>query len=245
MIHKKTILITGVLGGIGSAIAELFKERGWYVIGIDYKKSNGKKNFIDEFYNIDLSDPDEIERLSIKIQEEEIRLGCVVNNAAIQISKNILDTTVEEWNKTFDVNTRAAFLIAKFFHPALKKNKASIVNISSVHSTATSLNIAAYAASKGALSTLTRAMALEFANDGIRVNTILPGAIDTDMLKDGLKRNKITNENLAAKHPVGRIGVPNDIAELIYFLADNKKSAFITGQEFIVDGGVLARLSSE
>ena len=128
----------------------------------------------------------------------------------------------------------------------------AIVNVSSVHAVATSANISAYAASKGGLLALTRAMAIEFAPDNIRVNAILPGAVDTPMLRAGLDRDHAGGgsmldrlENLARKTVNGRIGRPEEIAHTIYFLADNAQSSFMTGQALIVDGGATARLSTE
>jgi glucose 1-dehydrogenase len=121
-----------------------------------------------------------------------------------------------------------------------------------VHAVQTSANIAAYAASKGGLLALTRAMAIEFAADNIRVNAILPGAVDTPMLRAGLGRDHVTGadihtrlENLAGKTVNGRIGTPDEIAHAIYFLADGTQSSFMTGQALIVDGGATARLSTE
>ncbi|HEY3310218.1 MAG TPA: SDR family oxidoreductase, partial [Anaerolineales bacterium] len=125
-------------------------------------------------------------------------------------------------------------------------------NTSSVHAVATSVNISAYAASKGGLLALTRAMAIEFAPDNIRVNAILPGAVDTPMLRAGMNRGHLSGddihvrlENLARKTVNGRIGQPEEIAHAIYFLADNTQSSFMTGQAMIVDGGATARLSTE
>jgi len=116
----------------------------------------------------------------------------------------------------------------------------------------TSINIAAYAASKGGLLALTRAMAIEFAPDNIRVNAILPGAVDTPMLRAGLGRGHVglgnmqeRLDNLARKTVNGRVGTPEEIANAIYFLADNDQSSFMTGQAMIVDGGATARLSTE
>ncbi len=126
------------------------------------------------------------------------------------------------------------------------------MNVSSVHAVATSANIAAYAASKGGLLALTRAMAIEFATDQIRVNAILPGAVDTPMLHAGLNRSHTRGdsldrrlENLAHKTVIGRVGTPAEIAHAIYFLADETQSSFMTGQALIVDGGATARLSTE
>jgi len=124
--------------------------------------------------------------------------------------------------------------------------------VSSVHAVATSVDIAAYAASKGASMALTRAMALEFARDGIRVNAILPGAVDTQMLRDGLGRRHVQGggiearlEDLGRRTVMGRVGEPEEIARTILFLADGEQSPFTTGQSLIVDGGATARLSTE
>jgi NAD(P)-dependent dehydrogenase (short-subunit alcohol dehydrogenase family) len=121
-----------------------------------------------------------------------------------------------------------------------------------VHAVQTSANIAAYAASKGGILALTRAMAIEFAKDNIRVNAILPGAVDTPMLRAGLDRGHVSGpsmserlDNLARKTVNGRIGTPEEIAHAIYFLADDTQSSFMTGQALIVDGGATARLSTE
>ena len=119
-------------------------------------------------------------------------------------------------------------------------------------SVATSANIAAYAASKGGLLALTRAMAIEFAPDNIRVNAVLPGAVDTPMLRAGLGRGHVGQgdlqsrlDNLARKTVNGRVGQPEEIASAIYFLADDTQSSFMTGQALVVDGGATARLSTE
>jgi len=124
--------------------------------------------------------------------------------------------------------------------------------VSSVHAVQTSANIAAYAASKGGLLALTRAMAIEFAPDNVRVNAILPGAVDTPMLRAGMDRGHVGDgniherlENLARKTVNGRVGQPREIASAIYFLADSNQSSFMTGQALVVDGGATARLSTE
>jgi len=117
---------------------------------------------------------------------------------------------------------------------------------------ATSANIAAYAASKGGLLAFTRAIAIEFAPDNIRANAILPGAVDTPMLRAGLSRGHLQGgdilerlDNLARKTVSGRVGKPEEIARAIYFLADDAQSSFMTGQALIIDGGATARLSTE
>jgi NAD(P)-dependent dehydrogenase (short-subunit alcohol dehydrogenase family) len=134
----------------------------------------------------------------------------------------------------------------------LLKSRGSIVNVSSVHAIATSEGIAAYAASKGAIVALTRALALEFGRNKVRVNAVLPGAVDTPMLRAGLTRGHLKGKNasqliraLGSKHVMGQVGAPEEIAEGILFLADPARSSFMTGQSLVIDGGATARLSTE
>jgi glucose 1-dehydrogenase len=232
---------------------KIFTEYGWKVIGVDRKDfgegfpANGK------FIQAEISNPEGLGTLFEQVKKISPILNAVVNNAAVQIAKPILETSVEEWDEVISTNLRSAFIIAKLAHPLLKAaGNSAIVNVSSVHAVATSANISAYAASKGGLLALTRAMAIEFARDNIRVNAILPGAVDTPMLRAGLQRghvggNTISDrlENLARKTVNGRVGTPEEIAHAIYFLADSTQSSFMTGQALIVDGGATARLSTE
>jgi NAD(P)-dependent dehydrogenase (short-subunit alcohol dehydrogenase family) len=248
---KRIALITGVAGGIGQATASLFAERGWHVVGID-RRPVGKIEGVARFITADLSEPEAPEHILRELTDQEKHLDALINNAAMQICKSILEMTLPEWDQVMATNVRSAFLLAKLFHPRLKGRGAAIVNVSSVHAVATSVNIAAYAASKGALAALTRAMALEYAKDDIRVNAVLPGAIDTDMLHAGLLRYHTEEEplvdqlkRLGRKHPLARIGRPEEIGQAILFFSDHDQSAFITGQTLIVDGGAAAHLSTE
>jgi glucose 1-dehydrogenase len=201
----------------------------------------------------DISRGEELEAIFSKTREFTESLDALVNNAALQISKPLLETTVEEWDAVMASNLRSVFLGVKLAHPLLKmRGGAAVVNVSSVHAVQTSSNIAAYAASKGGLLALTRAMAIEFAPDNIRVNAILPGAVDTPMLRAGLGRGHVGQgdvqtrlENLARKTVSGKVGKPIEIAHAIYFLADEEQSSFMTGQALVVDGGATARLSTE
>ncbi len=249
----KTILITGAAGGIGRAAVALFAEKGWRVIGVD--KNDFGENFPQNglFIRSDISRPEEMEAIFEQAKAFTDTLDAVVNNAALQVAKPIMETTVEEWDAVMAANLRSVFLGVKLAYPLLKAgNGGAIVNVSSVHAVQTSANIAAYAASKGGLLALTRAMAIEFAPDNIRVNAILPGAVDTPMLRAGLGRGHVGHgdiqerlDNLARKTVNGRIGTPAEIARAIYFLADDEQSSFMTGQAMIVDGGATARLSTE
>lgn len=249
----RTVLITGAAGGIGRATVQLFAEKGWRVIGVDIAKYGDEFPANGLFIQADISRGDEMEAIFAKAKEYTDTLDALVNNAAMQIAKPILDTTVEEWDAVMAANLRSVFLGVKLAHPLLQaRGGGAVVNVSSVHAIQTSANIAAYAASKGGLLALTRAMAIEFAPDEIRVNAILPGAVDTQMLRAGLGRGHVGDgdikqrlENLASKTVNGKVGLPEEIASAIYFLADNEQSSFMTGQPMVVDGGATARLSTE
>jgi glucose 1-dehydrogenase len=250
---QRTLLITGAAGGIGSATVHTFAELGWRVIGVD--RSPRPESFPSDglFIQSDISIGENIESIFDHVHSFTSHLDALVNNAAVQVAKPMLETSADEWDAVMASNLRSVFLGVKLAHPLfLAAGGGAIVNVSSVHAVATSANIAAYAASKGGLLALTRAMAIEFAPDNIRANAILPGAVDTPMLRSGLGRGHVQGsdilqrlDNLARKTVNGRIGQPEEIARAIYFLADDTQSSFMTGQAMIVDGGATARLSTE
>jgi NAD(P)-dependent dehydrogenase (short-subunit alcohol dehydrogenase family) len=247
---KRVILITGVAGGIGHAAAQLFTKKGWFVFGVDIKPVPELAG-VAQYIQADITHAEEWERICSRIQNQGGRLDTLVHNAAVQICKPLLETSLNEWDVTMATNLRSVFLGSRRTYPLLHRCGGSIVNISSVHANATSAGLAAYAASKGALMSLTRAMALEFGPE-IRVNAVLPGAVNTPMLHAGLSRGHISGDNLpmvvqnlGKKHIMGRVGHPEEVAQIIYFLADTEQSAFMTGQAIIVDGGATARLSTE
>ena len=250
---KKTILITGAAGGVGQATVKLFHELGYRVIGVDRQSVYAEFPADGLFIQADISVPENLEKIIALATQFSSTLDVLVNNAAFQVTKPLVETTVEEWDMVMASNLRSVFLGAKLAYPLLKaEGGGAIVNVSSVHAVATSANIAAYAASKGGLLALTRAMAIEFAPDNIRVNAVLPGAVDTPMLRAGFHRgrNNETSEEsqlaaLAAKTVNGRVALPEEIASVIYFLADNAQSSFITGQGLVADGGATCRLSTE
>jgi NAD(P)-dependent dehydrogenase (short-subunit alcohol dehydrogenase family) len=247
----RVVLITGVAGGIGSATAQVFADAGWLVVGV------GRRQPVDlpgvgHFIQADISETDAPQQIFAEVEAKQGRLDALVNNAALQICKPLIETTPAEWDATMAANVRSVYLSVRQAYPLLKESGGAIVNVSSVHAVATSVGIAAYAASKGALLALTRALALELGPDHIRVNAILPGAVDTPMLHSGLSRGYVTGSNmeelvrgLGKRHVMGRVGQPIEIGRTIHFLADNEQSSFITGQALVVDGGATARLSTE
>jgi NAD(P)-dependent dehydrogenase (short-subunit alcohol dehydrogenase family) len=245
-------MITGASGGIGRATVELFDHKTWSVIGVDRNPYGPGYPSSGVFIRSDISRPEDMQAIFEQVHAQTPSLDALVNNAAMQIAKPLVETTAEEWDAVMSSNLRSVFLAAKLAHPLLAANGGAIVNVSSVHAIQTSANIAAYAASKGGLLALTRAMAIEFAGNNIRVNAILPGAVDTPMLRAGLDRGHAAGrdvqerlENLARRTVNGRVGRPEEIASAIFFLADGEQSSFMTGQALVVDGGATARLSTE
>ena len=246
---KRVALITGASGGIGQAAVQLFAAAKWEVVAVDRRPGPPPTEGV-SVIQADVSIPEDVIQIFARIAGQEGRLDSLVNNAAIQISKPILETSVAEWDDVMASNLRSVYLTAKHGFELLRAARGSIVSVSSVHALATSAGIAAYAASKGGLLALTRAMAIEFGREGVRVNAVLPGEVDTPMLRESLGRLEGgTLEHklraLGVRSPIGRIGRPEEIAEAILLLADGERSSFLTGQGLTVDGGAIAQLSTE
>jgi glucose 1-dehydrogenase len=248
---KRWALITGAAGGIGRATTELFAAEGWETIAVDRREAGSYPAGV-TFRRADVAIPDDVEALFAWLAKQTGRLDALVNNAAVQICKPMVAMTVDEWDSVMASNLRSAFLTARAGYRLLKAASGAIVNVSSVHAVATSRDIAAYAASKGGLVALTRAMALELAPDSIRANVVLPGAVDTPMLHAGLSRDHVVGDSLeermahlGSRTVIGRVGQPAEIAQAILYLADNDRSSFVTGQALVIDGGATARLSTE
>ena len=246
----RTILITGVCGGIGRAAATAFTSAGWSVIGVDRAEPDSPLD-LDRFERVDVSDGGQIAGLFDQLGSEISELHALVNNAATQVNKPIVETSDLDWEQIINTNVRSAFQCIRDAHPLLKAAGGAVVNVASVHAIATSMNVAVYAISKGALVALTRSAALELAADGIRCNAVLPGAIDTKMLRDGLSRREHPDgpdgnlRVLAERTPLGFVAEAKDIAPSIVHLADNDQSRYMTGQMLVVDGGATIRLSTE
>jgi len=229
-------VVTGAAGGVGSATCDVLEGYGWEVVPVDRLPSD-RPGAIE----VDIANSDAV-MSSLGALE---RVDALVNNAALQLFKPILETTVAEWDEVAAVNIRGAFVCLKAVHARIIEARGSVVNVSSVHSTATSDSIAAYAATKGGLTAFTRAAAVEMAPFGVRVNAVLPGAVDTPALRAGFARRADAERILIDRTPLKRLGTAREIGEMIAFLLAPEKAAFITGQTFVVDGGALAQLSTE
>jgi len=248
--NQRHVLITGVCGGIGRAAAARFKTSGWSVIGAD-RTEPAEPLDIDGFELVDVSESQEVADLFERLTSSMDGLHALVNNAATQINKPIVETTDDDWDLIINTNVRSAFQCIRGAHPLLAAVGGAVVNVSSVHAIATSVNVAVYAISKGALVALTRSAALELAADGVRCNAVLPGAIDTKMLRDGLERRPNPDgadgnlRSIAQRTPLGFVATANDIAPSIVHLADNEQSKYTTGQTLVLDGGATIHLSTE
>ncbi len=251
---ERWALVTGAARGIGRAIVERFRLAGWRVWAWDVQPMADAAVPEGVFpMQVDVADAAAVDAAMRAVQARSPRLHALVNNAAVQLTKPLVETIPEEWDALMAVNLRGPFVVSRAAFPLLREAApAAVVHVASVHALATSAHIAAYAASKGGLLALTRAMAIEWAPFGIRVNAVLPGAVDTAMLRAGLGRGHVAPATveaqlaeLARRTVIGRVGRPEEIAAAVYFLADPEQSSFMTGHGLVVDGGATIRLSTE
>lgn len=234
----KKVLITGVLGGIGSALAIAFREKGFYVYGMDILPDH--KNNCDEFFQFDLdkfiSNENYREEWKLFFQKNIPELDVLINNAAVQILGSLGDIKLEDWQQTMNVNLTGPLLLSQVFIDQLDKSNGCIINIGSIHQQLTKPNFVSYATSKSALIGLTKALAVDLQGK-IRVNAISPAAIETDMLRAGFDNDESAIDELRNIHPVKRIGYPADVAKLALFLA-SENTGFIHGANLQLDGGI-------
>jgi NAD(P)-dependent dehydrogenase (short-subunit alcohol dehydrogenase family) len=240
----KTIIITGASGGIGLATAKKFASEGANIVLADInleglnkardqlKETGSEKVWISR---CDVSQEKEVESTITGAIDNFGRLDIVVNNAGLMIFKKIEEQTENDWYRVLSVDLLGAFFFTKYAFLRMSKG-GSIINISSIHAIETTPMVACYAAAKAALLSLTRSASMEGKAKGIRVNAILPGAIDTPMLWD--------NPNVKAgieKIDIDSVGKPGDIAGAISFLASDE-AEFVQGAMLRVDGGRLSKL---
>ena len=243
-------MITGGASGIGLATAQLLYQRGARVALVDIKASEEAEALTSTdndrraiFIQADLSQPDEADRAVAETMQAFGQLNSVVNSAGIQRYGNAEQTSPDLWQAVMAVNLNAAFLVSRAAIPHLRQSGGgSIVNVGSVQSHAAQRGAVAYVASKHALLGLTRAMAVDYAAERIRVNCVCPGTVDTPMFRWTASLDVNPDSVIKAcetMHPTARIAQPKEVAEVIAFLLTNAAS-FVTGTAIDVDGGLLA-----
>lgn len=239
-LKNKVAVVTGASRGIGESIAVELARHGANVVVSDILPGDNTVRQIralkkeSMYVKTDVSDEDDVKNLVNETMKKFGKIDILVNNAGIYRTAPTTQVSEEEWEKTIHVDLKGVFLCSR---EALKhmKRGSSIINISSIAGISGFPQSAAYCAAKGGVRTLTKALASEFGKDGIRVNSIHPGTIDTPMTQSFLKIKKERDEVLA-KVPLKRIGKPIDIAGPVVFLASDA-SSYITGEELVVDGG--------
>jgi NAD(P)-dependent dehydrogenase (short-subunit alcohol dehydrogenase family) len=243
---QKTALVTGAASGIGAAVAERFLSAGYQVAFFDINgqaahATASRMTFATkrEVLEGDVSNEQQVKEAVTRTVTALGSLDVLVNNAGIEINGTVVDLSTEQWERQLAVNLRGVFLFSKYAIPEMRRRGGSIINISSVHALVSWPGCAAYDTSKSALIGLTRAMAVDHGREGIRVNAICPGYIETPILERWFARGIATKEEVLRFHPLGRIGKPNDIAEVAVFLASDAAS-FISGTHITVDGALTA-----
>lgn len=248
MKDNRHVIITGGAQGIGKQAVSAFLKKGYNVTFADNDAEAGEETLSElkpfgsvQFIKCDVSIEADVISVVDKALSFANRIDVLVNNAAIAANKPILDLSLEEWNRVLGVNVSGAFLFSKHASPHLKNTKGSIINLCSTRAFMSEANTEAYSASKGAIYSLTHALAVSL-GPNIRVNCISPGWIEVSELKKKSIRNKLVlSEADKTQHPAGRVGNANDIARLLLFLADEENS-FITGQNFMIDGGMTRKM---
>jgi NAD(P)-dependent dehydrogenase (short-subunit alcohol dehydrogenase family) len=253
---SKIAIITGGAKGIGYGSTKRLLDDGATVVMFDWDEV-GLEQAIKDFagygerisgMKVDISSDAQVKKAIEEVGNKFGQIDYLVNCAGIQTYGTAVETSEETWDKTFDVNVKSMYLTAKYAIPFMRTAKGgSIVNISSVQSLANQKGVVAYAASKGAINSLTRAIAIDHAAEQIRCNAILPASVDTPMLRasarafsSGKSEDEILKE-WGSSHPIGRMASIHEIGELVGFLC-SEKASFITGRSYLIDGGLMTQV---
>jgi len=246
-LKDKVAIITGAASGIGKATAKLFAAHGAKVVVADIDENGGNSTVTDIqdagneaiFIQTDVTIKADTDQMVAQTLKNYGKLDTLLNSAGIAMRLPVAELPEEDWHRCLDVNLNGVFLCAKAAIPAMQKNGGgSIINMSSIYGLVGADVRAAYVASKGAVTNLTRGMALDYAQDNIRVNCICPGFVETPLVA-GVIKTPDEYQKLANKHPMRRLGQPEEIAYGALYLASDE-SAFVTGIALPIDGGYTA-----
>lgn len=243
----RVALVTGGRGGAGRAVCERFVAEGAHVYAADLSDggSIGDEPAPGEFLRFDVTSEDEVAAGITAIGAAQGRLDIVVNAAGIEMEKTVEETDLDDWNHIFAINVTGTFLTSKHALDLLRaSDHAAIVNFGSYDGFIADPKLAAYCATKGAVHALTKAMACDHGPEGIRINAICPGYIDTPMLEqfipDGVDPT-LGRAEAERVHPLRTIGTPTDMANLVHWLVSDE-ARYATGQLWVLDGGLSAQV---
>ncbi|GAB7095653.1 SDR family oxidoreductase [Halolamina litorea] len=238
MLSNKTVIVTGGTTGIGKAIAARFVDAGANVViaGRTVETGEAAAEELDcTFHRCDVSEYDQVEALVDAVVAEHGRLDTIVNNAGIGAVGTIEDLTVEDWHRVLSVNLSGVMYGSRAAMPFLKQSDGSIINVASIYGLVGAPAASAYAAAKGGVVNLTRSLAVDYAGDGVRVNSVCPGFVETPMTDEYLDQEQFY-EFVRGQTPMGRVAQPEEIAGIVAFLA-SEDASYITGVNVPVDGG--------